>query len=243
MEQNKIIDTLRLSECNGNIRIARYFSRSKLRKLLKSEELWFSNSDKFPDKKEREIPSGFFKNWNEESIRGFSEITSSKNKIIKAYISCWTKFNAENYAMWKIYDKYSNGACLITTAQKLRDAVFKKCPCAILQEVNYIDLEDKTKRYDLPWVIFDNNSFPFSQRVTEIYKQKAYHYEEEIRSIIYQTQKQYGDGFGLKIDLNNLIDEIIISPFSSPETYQKTKSLLLKKFDEKIIYYSKIDEK
>jgi hypothetical protein len=31
-------------------------------------------------------------------------IQELKNKKIKAYVTCWTKFPSENYALWKIYD-------------------------------------------------------------------------------------------------------------------------------------------
>ena len=77
-------------------------------------------------------------------------------------------------------------------------------------------------------------------RVSEKYKLKAYHYEEEIRSIIYR--KENNAGFGINVDLKSLIDEAYISPFSNEIEVIKTINQLKKRFDVKIIKYSKISE-
>lgn len=99
--------------------IARYFSMSKLERLLDKEEIWFADINTFTDKYERSIPDSFFINWTTESKENYCKINELKNKKVSAYVSCWTRFDSENYALWKIYDNENNGACIITTVKKI----------------------------------------------------------------------------------------------------------------------------
>ena len=148
---NDIIQIDGLKIIDSNTRIARYFSRSKLIKLMNNQEIWYSNSEHFPDKKERTIPDGFFKGWEEEREENYRIINEAILRSVKSYISCWTKFDEDNYALWKIYDRYSNGACLTTTVGKLQKAISAVRKDMLMCEVEYVDLSDKTKHYERPW--------------------------------------------------------------------------------------------
>lgn len=238
--QNKIIHTMGIDEINDSTQIGRYLSREKLIKLINNQEIWFSNADTFPDKNERKIPEGFFANFNTEAEEGYRRINDAFNIAVKAFVSCWTKFDEDNYALWKIYDKDSNGVCIVTTVGKLKNEINKSRKDMIMCEVEYVNMEDRTKKLDRPWLLYDNNSLIKNIRVSEKFKIKQYHYEEEIRSIIYGVEKS--NGFGVKVDLKNLVDKIYVSPFSNKEEMTKTKNELLKMFDGKILCYSKIDE-
>lgn len=238
--KNNIVQTIGIDDIDSDVRIGRYFSRDKLTILLKFQEIWFSNADTFLDKNERKIPDGFFANFNEEAEMGYRRINDIFNNVVKAFVSCWTKFDEDNYALWKIYDKESCGVCIVTTVGKLKNEINKSRKDMIMCEVEYVNMEDRTKKLDRPWVIYDNDSVINNIRVSEKYKIKQYHYEEEIRSIIYDVENI--DGFGVKVDLKKLIDDIYISPFSNDEEMAITKSMLLEMFDEKVLCYSKIDE-
>ena len=231
-----------IDDVSDDIIIARYFTREKLEILVDKQELWFANIEKFTDKKERTIPDGFFNNFTQAQKSYYKKLHTLLDEKRKAYISCWTKFDAENYALWKIYDKCSNGACLITTVGKIKEALEKIRADVIVTEVEYVDLEDRTKKYNLPWVIYesDTNSSMTRVRMTEKYKQKPYKFEQEIRFIIYD--KAGNDGFGEKLDFAALIDRIVLSPFANDEEQNHTKDLLKKLFSEKIFEKSVIDD-
>lgn len=237
---NTIENVIGLEELDDDQPIARYFARSKLIKLMNTQEIWFCNADVFPDKKERMIPEGFFKGFSVESEAGYKRINTAFMDSIKAYISCWTKFEEDNYALWKIYDKYGKGACLVTTVGKLREAIAKTRQDMILCKVEYINLEDRNTKYDRPWIYYDSKSDLVQMRISEMYKAKQYHYEEEMRGIIYSLEKT--NGFGIKVDLKEIIDEVYVSPFSIKKEEEKTVKQLLKRFDESIIKRSTILE-
>lgn len=225
-------DIVGIKDVPGDIRIARYFTREKLEGLIAEQSIWFANADSFSDKKERSIPEGFFKKFKPEQKEFYQTLHKVQDENRKAYISCWTVFDDENYALWKIYDKGSNGACLVTTVGKLRAAIEKARPDAITVKVDYVDLKDRTKKYELPWITYNPDQNMSTVRMTEKFKQKPYKYEEEIRFIVYGTRNI--EGFPVALDLTSLIDKIVISPFSNDKVASETRGILKKKFDEAI---------
>lgn len=232
-----ILNLYGISVPSDNQNIARYFCRSKLERLLGTKEIWFANINTFPDKHERSIPDNFFVNWTDERKVNYLKINELKSNAIPAYISCWTKFDSENYALWKIYDPNNDGVCILTTVGKFKKLI--KREDMFMCEVNYINNGDKGK-IDLPWVIFNGDSTPVSMRVSETYKISPYKYEEEIRSIIYSTEKVAG--IPIKVDLKALVDQIYLSPFANDKLILETKTLLTKIFDETIFQKSIILE-
>lgn len=219
-----------------DLKIARYFNYEKLKDLLDSKKLWFSNADNFEDNNERKIPDSFFKDWSEKSKEGYLRIKNAKDKVVKAYITCWTEFDAENYALWKIYDRESNGICLVTTVGKLKKALDRTD--MIICKVRYYDNEDKGK-IDIPWLMYENKG---AVRVSEAYKIKPYKYEQEIRGIIYDSLNNGGNGFVVPIDLFEIAEKIIISPFANEDTVYDLRSKLSELFNPNIISDSIIDE-
>jgi len=183
MQIHEVENVYGLGKVDDNIPIARYYSREKLEKLLEERSLWFSNAEKFSDSKERTIPEGFYsERFKPSQKEEYQKIADSRKKYIKAYISCWTKFDSENYALWKIYDTKSSGACLVTTVGKLRAELEKNRKDIITTEVEYVDLNNGSQLCDLPWVVYKNFVPPI--RMTENFKQKVYSYEQEIRFIV-----------------------------------------------------------
>ena len=234
---NEIINSLGLDTVPDDTKIARYFSGEKLTQILNSQKIWFSNTKKFHDKRERKIPLGFFKGWKNEDKERYLSMYDMKCVKINAFVSCWSEFKAENYALWKIYDEHYNGACLVTSVGKLKAAL--KRTDLILCKVEYVSFKSKEK-IDLPWVTYNWDEVPSTMRVTEKYKIEPYKYEEEIRGIIYSTSDE--NGFGIEVDIINLIDEVYISPFSNEKQIEKTLKKLMKKFDKSKIKNSEILE-
>lgn len=207
---HEIISTVGLEQVSDDIPIARYVNSKKLKTLLEKQEIWYSDVKKLYDKRERNIPDSFFKGWSKESKQGYMTINNAKNAAVWAYVSCWTKFNSENYALWKIYNSDNMGACLVSTVGKLKKAINRND--MFICEVEYIPLKGD-KKIELPWVFYESGSVPHCMRVIEKYKILPYKYEDEIRSIIYSRRKN--KGIALKVNLKEMVDEIYVSPFSN----------------------------
>ena len=235
---NEIREIHGITPLDDDTRIARYFNEKRLIDIIDKQEIWFSNIEEFHDKRERTIPLSFFIGVPDTYKQNYLTIQELKNEKIKAYVTCWAKFPSENYALWKIYDKESRGACLVTTVGKLKAALNRND--MFLCEVNYIDYNDKQQRVYLPWVIYDPDAVPNVMRVSEKFKIRPYKYEDEIRGIIYLNEDK--KGFPVKVNLQSLIDEVYISPFSNKEQTEITLELLKSRFDERIIRISEIIE-
>lgn len=213
--------------------IARYFSVSKLTKLLRDESLYFCNSKRFQDNHERTLPDNIYWRYR-EAKRIAGKISDYQKQIYEAYISCWTKFDSENYALWKTYDKYSNGVCLVTTVGGLKAQLPKN---VLIGPVTYIPVSGEPPKINIPMVHTSQSS---NYIATEFFKIYPYKYENEIRAVFYD--RQYSLGESLPVNLKELITEVYISPFSNEERKEKTKNLLMRKFDINIIKESFINE-
>jgi hypothetical protein len=106
-----------------------------------------------------------------------------------------------------------------------------------LSEVRYIDYDEE----EMP----DGNTiFPL------IHKQKAYSYEEEIR-LLYEVKEQKGwqydwskeeiqEGKYLTVDIEALIEEVVVGPFSPHWYFEMIKNLMSKYEIDKPIRKSKL---
>lgn len=128
-----------------------------------------------------------------------------------ACINCWNKYEKESAALWKIYSDYGKGIMIKTSVKRLEDSLTNVDEDIYLSEVKYIDYED-----DL--MPDGNTTYPI------IHKSDSYSYETEVRLFhqvkseknwIYDwTKEEVQEGKYFKIDLDKLIEEIIIGPFS-----------------------------
>ena len=218
-----IVKNENLESPHGNTVIWRYIGLDKFLDLLISQELYFSNAAKLSDKYEGLIPKRnqdyllkAFKN------KGLSneQAEFEKQKTLKhihelkalTLLNCWTINQSESYALWKIYLGGSkSGVAIRTTVSKLTKAIKKGNDP--YKEVIYIS---KVKYTDF---IKDDPENRFNIITT---KNKFYEYEKELRLFIFHQHNEnenknipydISEGRRLKIDLNELIDEIYLSPF------------------------------
>lgn len=204
---------------HGNTVIWRYVGLDKFLDLLISEELFFSNAAKMSDRLEGVVPkrnqdyllksikSNGFSGKNAENERKIilDEIHSQKKYTL---LNCWTISQSESYALWKIYlDGSKSGVAIRTTVSKLKKAINKGNGDFIgnifISKVKYTDFI-KEEPENIFNIITTKNKF--------------YDYEKELRLFIFHKPKTQGkinisNGRRLKIDLNELIDEIYLSPF------------------------------
>lgn len=106
-----------------------------------------------------------------------------------------------------------------------------------ISEVNYID-------YEREEMLDGNTMFPI------IHKQNAYHYEEEVRlfheidsdfNFTYNWSKEkVKEGRNIKVDIDELINEIVIGPFTPIWIIDLIKDICLKYKLNKEISLSKL---
>lgn len=235
----KIINTIGLKKIPNELKIARYFTREKFEKLIKANSIWFSNATFFNDNRERQMPEAFFNGWVSEQKDFYKGIANWIDENVPVYISCWTKFDSENYALWKIYDPNSTGVCIVTTVGELIKQISRED--VLICEVDYLNPNDMNLKIDTPWVEY-NDVFPFhTLRIKEKYKILPYKFEEEIRAIIYDSCKR--EGLEITVNPKELVKEIYINPFMSKENVLRARDKIEQNFGEEVLRESIIDEK
>lgn len=248
--------TAPINQIKENYKIGRYLDLIKFISILQNEALFFCRIDKLEDKFEGTSPKlnirhqeSFYRsiyndpqgiktfNIDESVKKSMTERKELEEKFKKINcVCCWNKFTIESYAMWKIYSDMDKGLMITSSIEKLKES-FEKTPEVIqLSEINYIDHETD---------LIDN---PGNLTSAIIHKHKAFSFEEEIR-LIHQVKDRAGffydwesekikNGKNLKVDLNVLIDEVILSPYS-PEWFLEMVKDLMKKYNlKKVIKFS-----
>ncbi len=121
------------------------------------------------------------------------------------YVSCWHKSEYESAAMWKLFGA-GNSVCIKTSVSKILNGNIPKETVVRLDEVKYINHSIQNTH--------TNSLQPF------ISKSLAYEFEKEVRLIGYNPDEDINnssEGFKeIKYNLNNLIEQLIISPNSPP---------------------------
>lgn len=222
--------------------LSKYMDITKFVSLLYKQSLFFCRVDKLEDKYEgtsyqtnlearvREVKfmqnSGRLQtNWDDDKIREkekFMESFEMQQKSLHC-IDCWNISKGESAALWKIYSDFSKGIMIQSSINKLI-AAFQNTQQALgMSEVQYKDYN----QYVLP---FGNSNYPF------LFKQKAYNYEDEIR-LLYSlaekaenwqydwTKEEVEEGVYIKVDLEELIDKIVLSPYSPKWFFDLVKDI------------------
>jgi hypothetical protein len=215
---------------NENYQIVKYMDLTKFVSLLQRKSLFFCRLDKLEDHFEgttaksnwkrrydfyatQYLRSTKFKKLNHEEILKNVEEHFEAEQKIKALkcICCWNISDSESAALWKIYSDFNQGIMLTSKISSLVESFNETKENIDLSEVNYINHSSD----DMP---DGNMMYPV------IHKHKAYSYEKELRLIhtvdfggglLYDWSKEeIEQGKYLNVNLNELIDEIILSPYS-----------------------------
>ena len=221
------INSSNLRELNNSERVARYYPYEYLKAIV-DDKLYFRNCELFDDDNERKHPERA-KFLNKAALDITVKIHHHLKDKCRAYVSCWTLFDNENVALWKIYDKGSNGACVVTTIGKLKEQLGQDI---LINKVIY------DEHVFSPFIDIDGvaSNYPAS----EFFKIKPYFFEEEVRAVFYS--KSHEAGIFRDVDFVSLVDEVYLSPFASDENKQTVKKLLLSKLGEDKIKESIISE-
>ncbi|WP_435927216.1 hypothetical protein [Dryocola sp. BD613] len=136
-------------------------------------------------------------------------------------VTCWhaEQNKKENMAMWKIYGGAHNSVCILTDVNRLeRNIVTPENNKLTIAKVEYIShLADEFK--------YEHVLAPFT------HKSGFYEYEKEVRIIGYSPNRNLAEnrvdsGTTIKIiDINDLIEEIRVSPFAPDWFFELVKSI------------------
>ncbi|TDP60333.1 DUF2971 domain-containing protein [Flavobacterium dankookense] len=221
---------------NPNQKIWRYVDFTKFIDLLNSESLYFTRVDKFEDIFEGSVPIKTAETRripiHQKFINGIKTDVFQDPEIYREYlkqnrqdfgINCWHMNDYESAAMWKIYVKSNEGIAIQSNFKKLNKVLKNSEFEFFIGTVNYIDYEKDN-------IKFENDFSPF------VHKRKSFSHENELRAIlpieapanVNKIDLQNG-GCKIKINLNDLIDNVFISP-DSPKWLFELVSETCKKF-------------
>lgn len=217
-------------KANDDTIIFRYMDFSKFMDLLENRHLFFCNAEYFEDEYEGKMPEGFYKDWSVESMNRHIPFKEKFDEVIKSYISCWNKGEVESYSLWKIYTNPNTGVAIKTTVGDLKKSMNNDA--IKIYKTEYINFNEKEIDCEPPRYDRETRSgFRINRDVREVYKDKPYSSEEEIRAVYIVNSRKSGINFS--VDLSTLINEIYISPFA-PKWFDELIEKIVKKEQYKI---------
>lgn len=205
--------------------IWRYMDFVSFYSILVNGSLFFRRLDKYTDANEGTLPPETIKDLRRLRMESGYETSEQVDFVLRKLCenyerersftlsNSWMMDSDENYAMWKIYLRgTTEGIAIKTTIGKLRQALTNSRFPIYLGKVSY---KVPSTDYISPFEV-------------ATWKRPAYKYEKEFRLLmIEQSMKQEIDGANIKVplyevgqevdvDINCFLNEIFVSPFSSP---------------------------
>jgi hypothetical protein len=237
--------------------VVKYMDIVKFLSLLSRSSLFFCRYDKLGDKLEgKTAPTNFeprvetYKDLlsmvrhkpvsNEEAVDKVKGMYDFENKLRNLNCAnCWNKWEQESAALWKIYSDFGKGIMIKSSIYKIYSA-FDEAPENIFcSEIHYLDY----KKDIMPDF---NTMYPL------IHKHSGYKYEDEVR-LIYSvdmssiveweydwSKEEVEEGKYIKINLDKLIEEIVVSPYSPNWFYKLIEDLVSKYNLNKPIHKSEL---
>jgi hypothetical protein len=230
-------------EPEESLLLAKYIDITKFLSLLKDKQLFFCRLDKLEDKFEGTLPKisrrefrAFYRHVNitgflkspmtaEEIEREITEDFEYREKL-KALncVNCWNEYKGESYALWKVYSDLNQGIMIKSSFGRIINALKESEEKVYCSKVKYIDHETDS-------ISIRNTMTPM------VHKHKAYSYEDEVRLIHevsnvgwkhdWENEKNE-NGIKINVNLAQLIDEIVISPFASEWFTEIIRDILCK---------------
>ena len=194
-----IKDNKDLDNVPDNIVIWRYMSLEKFLSLIENEELYFCRVDLFEDKHEATLPIIDKKNfYYSEENKNYWE-----NERKRHFVNCWIESPHELSLMWTAYAK--NGVAIKSTVGNLKNSLINSPEDIYLSRVRYIDYDRDSSQ--------DAYTPPNILKLLFV-KRSLFNQENEIRLLHsdYENKDGHIKSKSIKVDINVLIDEIVISP-------------------------------
>ncbi len=245
----KISDSKYLKIPSDDQVIWRYLDFPKFTSLLYDESLWFSRVDYLTDMYEGELPHDNANDYvdnlksidplmplNERLDRGLNEIKNIRRFKKYTYVNSWSMNNEESFALWKIYlNNSKQGIAIKTTVGNIRKSFISSDFYCIIGRVDYSNKVEEVTQDSISGT-----------------KKPFYEYEKEFRIIIKNHFKTKVDdngsniwepydikGLSLNVNLNNLIDRIVMSPFCEDWFIGLVRKIVQDRFPTKNIIIQK----
>lgn len=209
---------------HGNTTIWRYMGLGKFLDLIIHRRLFFSNAARLTDQYEATLPASNVaamrtklenKNFDPADLETevnwrVAQINELRNLTL---VNCWAMSPHESYARWKIYLGGSkDGVAVKTTVGRLKKSLMRsgdRYPEDVyLAEVDYAERIDTS---------------PVNRLQVVATKKPYYEFEDEMRALIVNFPRSEGGiktpydmniGRHVSIELDELVDEIYVSPFA-----------------------------
>jgi hypothetical protein len=215
---------------NEQSTIWRYMDFTKFVSLLNKRSLFLCRADNLEDQFEGSSALSdieawkmdFYREkilegkWGYEKMQRYIDERSKKLEELKqsTYISSWRMSEHESAAMWKIYAQTNEAVAIKSSVERLRKSL-PDINALLIGEVKYIDY----KKESIAGKIHTDRFF---------YKRKSFEYEEEIRVVLDQNDKNHLNkrvvrtegGVYIKTKIDILINKIYIAP-NSPKWFQE----------------------
>ncbi len=224
-----------------NYQVVKYMDLIRFVSMLQRKSLFFCRLDKLEDHFEgttsevnwqrrfdnhsrQHILSKDFRPLTEEEILLRVEQDYERDRKAKAIktVCCWNISNSESAALWKIYSNINQGIMITSKVTSIIEAFKETKENIDLSEVKYLNHScDKMPDGNIMYPV--------------IHKHLAYSYEKELRMIhtvdygpglLYDWSREEVDtGKYIPVNLNELIDEVIMSPYSPPWFFKLVENL------------------
>lgn len=231
-------------DLDDNQVIWRYMPQNKFLRMLHQKGLYFCGARHFDDMFEGQYAwssgyNNFIKFHQKEAEKNGNGMPWQTWTLMhlfdlelerrRSYVSCWFQDPHESEAMWQLYCKgeLENAVAVKTTVGKLKLALKKsKYSNFYLGKVKYHESFFWNSRRTTPEILF--------------HKRKAYEHEKEFRAVLHLNslndayQKNEQCGILVNVHLNQLIDEVKLSPFYNYNKSYKELEEATKPFNLKI---------
>lgn len=206
------------SKLNNSSVIWRYMDYEKFLDLLMTKELFFS----FPGRQLDDLNEGMLGvnglltlRYSSIFLENFkNSLENLKNERDNYGILCWHKHTAESLQMWKLYTAGGKGVAIKTTVGKLKNYLINLEEDSWINKVSYNS--EKLNNFHHFDDIFPSILF---------YKDPIYKSESEVRAVIKLNEQKGKKRNKFSINLDDLIDEAIMSPFSFMNTEGHLKKI------------------
>lgn len=211
----------------------RYMDFTKFIALLERRALFFARSDKLNDPFEGSFPQKNIKARYVNLHPEFEEVLLSLPSLMSAFwmqlkrftlVSCWHESNYESEAMWKLYASANGGLAIKTRFDSF---------------VKSFITDEKIHIGKVQYVDYDNDLIPEDDPLSPyLHKRKSFEHEQEVRAIVQnvntsqltELQDDYDIGKYYEVDLNLLIQEVVVDPFT-PEWFLELVDLVAQRYN------------
>lgn len=213
---------------NGRSNVWRYMPIEKFIDLITSHSLYFPNARSFTDQYEVSIPEALRDDYlKSHSTQEYEHKATTIETVRKQlFLNCWSIQTHESYALWKIYLAGSKaGVAIKSSVAKLKNSLIKEntnspVDCLHIERVQY---KKRGILFEVP-------------TVTNIAATKTayYEYEKELR-LFFLDDRKIADslappvpGYRVRVDVDELVDSIYLSPFGGSWVRESFSKMLQK---------------